>query len=405
MLQNALSSESLPNRIDTRKQEIQQRDEARVVRGQGRADRGQRIAKALSGIREQRGPAIMDASEQYYDQKRELVAQAKELERLGKPITKEEMDARLHEIKKGVGGRARELAAERRALRPAVTELEAEIATDEKPEDINWEERGGIHAAKAELGRRPTKQSYDVATRAAKRLREAELRAEFLLALNEDAERVTDIEQQYEPDKLALEEGADTIIANLETDPAVDMLKEQTAKIIDPMIKRIASLKRNIDLCTNPQIEGFLFLKAPILFNNRGEKYKVTSDKLSEYKPGFENELQLVEYKVTEALSRLQESISSLAHAQLRSLISEKLVKLRTVLSIGDVSRDNVTQSQDVYDEIAGLSDGRIGLVRRKDAIRTRYDELSTKINKKVRNGADNIVKKWYSERSSEIQA
>lgn len=386
----------LSQHIEKIKAEKAARTDARKQRGMARGDRGQRIAGALKTLNTARPKAINAAASEYRDKKWALESQARELEQLGEPLSNEDLNARMHAIKKSVGAPARELAKQRRALKPEVAALRKESADDETPESRIIDEEAGINNAESHLYTYPTDRYFTIAEHRRRRVKESEERGRRGSVLTEKEQEATRWEEAFEGDKATVDTVREQVLAHLRDDAQVVELHEKSDIKNGALVKKIERIRQNIELCENPKYEGIWFLKAPVLLNSKGEKFKVTADKLNQFKKEYQEELYAPERELAGNLGSLTEAIVVRGAKLMETELGPIWDKQGASLNIPKPSYDNVHGSMAVSDENMHLGKRSEALYERNNQHRKRYGQLRNEHYAAIRSEARRMVEEWY---------
>lgn len=397
-----MSAEDLSQRIETKKEQIKQVQDDRIQRGLGRARRAEKVRTALEEIHIARGTELERDRSNFYTQKSVLDQQEYDLKELNDPISADEKSQRMHAIKSGIGAKSRELAKARRALKPDVKALKEGMDSDIKPAAKIWEESSAINRAESQMMQKPDRYNK-IASIRDKRMFETVDRKQREAVLNSEEVKMTEMEADFELDKLSVETGCAELIKILANDPSVLSFKSANDSAMKVLIDRNDWLKRNIDLCENPKVEGFLFLKAPILYSDKGEKYKVTEEKLQKYKNNFLNELSNNEHLLNQKFTGLRNGVEEHSSLLFQALRNEILKKINIRLNSRPLDYSNDNRSEAVSVELDNLNIKRNAIVVRLDDLNTKYRGLLTEINTAVKTGVQQIVAGWYPRKNNSL--
>ena len=367
---------------------------ARKDRANKRIDKVREIVGDFNNNSKLRNDAVDSASIEFKNKKHDLTRVAQDLQELGAPLSAEEMDTRMHEIKRSVGGDARELAKKSKRIKASLKLIEGEIDAEDK--GINEvSDKKEVDRAKEGRGymREQVRKIFDNKN---ERSNYSEYVSNYEKKLDNALDNLSSLKAEMNERLRNFNLTIDGELEKAESEPMVKKFIEDFNQENGSLMKEIEVLKKNIELCDHPQLEGFLF-KKPILFDGEN-KFKTSIEKLEVYKSRYERQLREKKSMFGGRLSVLINKISLRTFGAVDATNFEPLTGDYLPMQHDSFAEKNPNSSIQTYEINTRIRDKRRELDAEYAQLRSQSNEERNAAMNKLSDGVKKIVGDLYGD-------
>lgn len=393
---NALSEKTGTQDLKNKVVKIRESKEAAIAarkdRANERIDKVREIVGDFNNNSKLRNDAVDSASIEFKNKKQNLTSVARDLQELDAPLSGEEMDIRMHEIKRSVGADARKLATESKRIKASLKPIEDEIdAEDESIKEVS-DKKEVVHAKEGRgYMREQVRKIFDNKN---ERSNYSEYVSNYEKKLDKALDNLPSLKAEMDERIRNFNLTIDGELEKVESDPMVKKFFEDFNQENDPLMKEIEVLKKNIELCDHPQFEGFLF-KKPILFDGEN-KFKTSIQELEVHKPRYERLLREKKSVFGSRLSVLINKISLHAFGAVDVTNFEPLTKDYLPMQHDPFFEKNPNGADKTYTINTRIRDKRRELDAEYAQLRSQSNEERNAAMNKLSDGVKKIVGDLY---------